>query len=78
MLQWNGIDWGGEKPFYEGSESLFVSEVHNVGEAGDVECPRIVRHPNSHQLFIRNLPYEAYKIEMKALFQSMCWVLLWS
>ncbi|KAL1779153.1 ras GTPase-activating protein-binding 1 [Sigmodon hispidus] len=61
---------GRRRPIYEGSESLFVFEVHKVGEPGDVKHQRMVRHPDSHQLFIRNLPHEADKSELKALFQN--------
>eukprot|EP00069_Balaena_mysticetus_P017198 bmy_10543T0 len=32
--------------------------VREAGEQGDVEPRRIVRHPDSHQLFIGNLPHE--------------------
>uniref|UniRef100_A0A8C5XQ42 Ras GTPase-activating protein-binding protein 1 n=1 Tax=Microcebus murinus TaxID=30608 RepID=A0A8C5XQ42_MICMU len=41
-----------------------------AGEQGDVEPRRIVRHPDSHQLFIGNLPHEVDKSELKDFFQS--------
>ena len=44
--------------------------VREAGEQGDVEPRRIVRHPDSHQLFIGNLPHEVDKSELKDFFQS--------
>lgn len=32
----------------------------------------MVRHPDSHQLFIGNLPHEVDKSELKDFFQSRC------
>ena len=44
--------------------------VREAGEQGDVEPRRIVRHPDSHQLFIGNLPHEVDKSELKDFFQN--------
>ncbi|KAK2502933.1 hypothetical protein MC885_011135 [Smutsia gigantea] len=44
--------------------------IREAGEPGDVEPRRIVRHPDSHQLFIGNLPHEVDKSELKDFFQS--------
>uniref|UniRef100_A0A8C2VPE1 GTPase activating protein (SH3 domain) binding protein 1 n=1 Tax=Chinchilla lanigera TaxID=34839 RepID=A0A8C2VPE1_CHILA len=44
--------------------------IHEAGEQGDVEPRRTVRHPDSHQLFIGNLPHEVYKSELQDFFQS--------
>ncbi|XP_059940230.1 ras GTPase-activating protein-binding protein 1-like [Mesoplodon densirostris] len=44
--------------------------VCEAGEQGDVEPQRIVRHPDSHQLFISNLPHEVDKSELKDFFQN--------
>ncbi|CAD7684681.1 unnamed protein product [Nyctereutes procyonoides] len=44
--------------------------IREAGEQGDVEPRRIVRHPDSHQLFIGNLPHEVDKSELKDCFQS--------
>lgn len=46
------------------------SSVREAGEQGDVEPRRIVRHPDSHQLFIGNLPHEVDKSELKDFFQN--------
>ncbi|XP_006864481.1 PREDICTED: ras GTPase-activating protein-binding protein 1-like [Chrysochloris asiatica] len=44
--------------------------IHEAGKQGDVEPRRIVRHPDSHQLFIGNLPHEVDKSELKDFFQN--------
>ncbi|KAF6280685.1 G3BP stress granule assembly factor 1 [Rhinolophus ferrumequinum] len=44
--------------------------IREAGEQGDVEPRRIVRHPDSHQLFIGNLPHEVDKSELKDFFQK--------
>ncbi|XP_023568867.1 ras GTPase-activating protein-binding protein 1 [Octodon degus] len=44
--------------------------IREAGEQGDVEPRRIVRHPDSHQLFIGNLPHEVDKSELKDFFQN--------
>ncbi|ELW64350.1 Ras GTPase-activating protein-binding protein 1 [Tupaia chinensis] len=44
--------------------------IRETGEQGDVEPRRIVRHPDSHQLFIGNLPHEVDKSELKDFFQN--------
>lgn len=46
------------------------------GEQGDVETRRIVRYPDSHQLFVGNLPHDVDKSELKDFFQSKLVVLL--
>lgn len=58
------------------SSSLFsvfvLSSVREAGEQGDMEPRRTVRHPDSHQLFIGNLPHDVDKSELKDFFQSRC------
>jgi hypothetical protein len=49
---------------------FFFFKVREAGEQGDVEPRRIVRYPDSHQLFIGNLPHEVDKSELKDFFQS--------
>ncbi|KAJ8788763.1 hypothetical protein J1605_005059 [Eschrichtius robustus] len=44
--------------------------VREAGEQGDAEPRRIGRHPDSHQLFIGNLPHEVEELELKDVFQS--------
>eukprot|EP00069_Balaena_mysticetus_P015421 bmy_09883T0 len=44
--------------------------VREAGEQGDAEPRGIVRHPDSHQLFIGNLPHEVEKLELKDVFQN--------
>ncbi|KAK2116627.1 Ras GTPase-activating protein-binding protein 1 [Saguinus oedipus] len=44
--------------------------IRDAGEQGDVEPRRMVRHPDSHQLFIGNLPHEVDKSELKDFFQN--------
>lgn len=46
------------------------------GEQGDVETRRIVRYPDSHQLFVGNLPHDVDKSELKDFFQSKLIALL--
>nr|XP_023959706.2 ras GTPase-activating protein-binding protein 1 [Chrysemys picta bellii] len=40
------------------------------GEQGDMETRRIVRYPDSHQLFVGNLPHDVDKTELKDFFQN--------
>lgn len=47
------------------------------GEQGDVETRRIVRYPDSHQLFVGNLPHDVDKSELKEFFQSKLAALLY-
>uniref|UniRef100_A0A2K5KCQ9 G3BP stress granule assembly factor 1 n=1 Tax=Colobus angolensis palliatus TaxID=336983 RepID=A0A2K5KCQ9_COLAP len=44
--------------------------IREAGEQGDIEPRRMVRHPDSHQLFIGNLPHEVDKSELKDFFQN--------
>ncbi|ERE76032.1 ras GTPase-activating protein-binding protein 1 [Cricetulus griseus] len=44
--------------------------IREAGEPGDVEPQRMVRHPDSHQVFIGNLPHEVDKSELKDFFQN--------
>nr|XP_048296557.1 LOW QUALITY PROTEIN: ras GTPase-activating protein-binding protein 1-like [Myodes glareolus] len=44
--------------------------IREAGEAGDVEPRRMMRHPDSHRLFIGNLPHELDKSELKDFFQN--------
>uniref|UniRef100_A0A8C3FZD5 Ras GTPase-activating protein-binding protein 1 n=1 Tax=Chrysemys picta bellii TaxID=8478 RepID=A0A8C3FZD5_CHRPI len=41
------------------------------GEQGDMETRRIVRYPDSHQLFVGNLPHDVDKTELKDFFQKL-------
>ncbi|KAM6471529.1 ras GTPase-activating protein-binding protein 1 isoform 1-T1 [Liasis olivaceus] len=41
------------------------------GEQGDMETRRIVRYPDSHQLFVGNLPHDVDKSELKDFFQKL-------
>ncbi|KAG8438895.1 hypothetical protein GDO86_005184 [Hymenochirus boettgeri] len=40
------------------------------GEQGELETRRINRYPDSHQLFVGNLPHDVDKIELKEFFQT--------
>ncbi|XP_075458249.1 ras GTPase-activating protein-binding protein 1 isoform X3 [Ascaphus truei] len=40
------------------------------GEPGELETRRINRYPDSHQLFVGNLPHDVDKIELKEFFQT--------
>ncbi|ERE87035.1 ras GTPase-activating protein-binding protein 1 [Cricetulus griseus] len=44
--------------------------IREAGEPGDVEPRRMVRHPDSHQLFLGSLPHEVDKSELKDFFQN--------
>uniref|UniRef100_A0A8C2MX16 Ras GTPase-activating protein-binding protein 1 n=1 Tax=Cricetulus griseus TaxID=10029 RepID=A0A8C2MX16_CRIGR len=44
--------------------------IREAGEPGDVEPRRMVRHPDSHQLFLGSLPHEVDKLELKDFFQN--------
>ena len=65
--EWDGYCRVSSFSFFAGFVS---SSVREAGEQGDVEPRRIVRHPDSHQLFIGNLPHEVDKSELKDFFQS--------
>ncbi|KAM3849056.1 ras GTPase-activating protein-binding protein 1 isoform 1-T1 [Vipera latastei] len=41
------------------------------GEQGDMETRRIVRYPDSQQLFVGNLPHDVDKSELKDFFQKL-------
>lgn len=41
------------------------------GEQGEMETRRIVRYPDSHQLFVGNLPHDVDKSELKEFFQNL-------
>lgn len=46
-------------------------------DSGDVDSRRIVRYPDSHQLFVGNLPHDIDENELKEFFKStslLCWV----
>lgn len=43
-----------------------------------METRRIVRYPDSHQLFVGNLPHDVDKSELKDFFQSKLVALLYS
>lgn len=49
-----------------------MSSVGGRGEteSGDVEGRRIVRYPDSHQLFVGNLPHDIDESELKDFFMS--------
>lgn len=40
-------------------------------ESGDMDSRRIVRYPDSHQLFVGNLPHDIDESELKDFFMSM-------
>ncbi|MGH0130277.1 UNVERIFIED_CONTAM: hypothetical protein FKN15_057037 [Acipenser sinensis] len=40
------------------------------GEQGEVEVRRVVRYPDSHQLFVGNLPHDVDKAELKEFFEG--------
>uniref|UniRef100_A0A2K5EU73 RRM domain-containing protein n=1 Tax=Aotus nancymaae TaxID=37293 RepID=A0A2K5EU73_AOTNA len=44
--------------------------IRDAGEQVDIEPRRMVRHPDSHQLFIGNLSHEVDKSELKDFFQN--------
>ncbi|XP_044517714.1 ras GTPase-activating protein-binding protein 1 isoform X1 [Gracilinanus agilis] len=46
--------------------------IREGGEQGDMDTRRIVRYPDSHQLFVGNLPHDVDKAELKDFFQSFC------
>lgn len=61
---------------------LFLNKLYfyvqvREGEQGDVETRRIVRYPDSHQLFVGNLPHDVDKSELKEFFQSKLATLLY-
>lgn len=39
-------------------------------ETGDIDNRRIVRYPDSHQLFVGNLPHDIDESELKDFFMS--------
>lgn len=41
-------------------------------ESGDMDSRRIVRYPDSHQLFVGNLPHDIDESELKEFFMSRC------
>lgn len=51
---------------------LFFCPVGGRGEAesGDVDNRRIVRYPDTHQLFVGNLPHDIDENELKDFFMS--------
>uniref|UniRef100_A0A2K6KF12 RRM domain-containing protein n=1 Tax=Rhinopithecus bieti TaxID=61621 RepID=A0A2K6KF12_RHIBE len=51
-------------------ESQGPRPICEAGEQGDIEPRRMVRHPDSHQLFIGNLPHKVDKSELKYFFQN--------
>uniref|UniRef100_A0A2K5N936 RRM domain-containing protein n=1 Tax=Cercocebus atys TaxID=9531 RepID=A0A2K5N936_CERAT len=51
-------------------ESQGPRPICEAGEQGDIEPRRMVRHPDSHQLFIGNLPHKVDKSELKDFFQN--------
>lgn len=55
---------------------MYFSVKVREGEQGDVETRRIVRYPDSHQLFVGNLPHDVDKSELKDFFQSKLVALL--
>lgn len=40
-------------------------------ESGDLDTRRIVRYPDSHQLFVGNLPHDIDENELKEFFMSV-------
>uniref|UniRef100_A0A2K6DWG8 NTF2 domain-containing protein n=1 Tax=Macaca nemestrina TaxID=9545 RepID=A0A2K6DWG8_MACNE len=51
-------------------ESQGPRAICEAGEQGDIEPRRMVRHPDSHQLFIGNLLHKVDKSELKDFFQN--------
>lgn len=45
-------------------------------ESGDMDSRRIVRYPDSHQLFVGNLPHDIDENELKEFFMSMLFFFL--
>lgn len=39
------------------------------GESGEAEVRRVVRYPDSHQLFVGNVPHDVDKAELKEFFE---------
>lgn len=57
--------------------TLLVLWISSVGgrsetESSDVEGRRILRYPDSHQLFVGNLPHDIDESELKDFFMSKC------
>uniref|UniRef100_F6Z1R2 NTF2 domain-containing protein n=1 Tax=Monodelphis domestica TaxID=13616 RepID=F6Z1R2_MONDO len=51
--------------------------IHEGGEQGDMDTRRIVRYPDSYQLFVGNLPHDVDKAELKDFFRSHGNVAAW-
>lgn len=48
-------------------------------ESSEMDSRRVVRYPDSHQLFVGNLPHDIDESELKDFFMStlFCWKKLW-
>lgn len=55
-----------------GLSCLLLCSVGGRGEteSGDMDGRRIVRYPDSHQLFVGNLPHDIDESELKDFFMS--------
>lgn len=49
---------------------LFLAGGRGDSESGDMDSRRIVRYPDSHQLFVGNLPHDIDESELKEFFMS--------
>ncbi|KAJ8410960.1 hypothetical protein AAFF_G00179950 [Aldrovandia affinis] len=52
------------------SQFSFMSKGRGESEAGDSDNRRMVRHPDSHQLFVGNLPHDIHETELKDFFMT--------
>ncbi|KAI1887629.1 hypothetical protein AGOR_G00192280 [Albula goreensis] len=52
------------------SQFSFMSKGRGESEAGDADSRRVVRHPDSHQLFVGNLPHDINEAELKDFFMT--------
>jgi len=53
-----------------GGKPYFSFKGRGDGEAGDQEVRRTVRYPDSHQLFVGNLPHDIDEVELKDFFMT--------
>uniref|UniRef100_A0A8C5EUM4 NTF2 domain-containing protein n=1 Tax=Gouania willdenowi TaxID=441366 RepID=A0A8C5EUM4_GOUWI len=53
-----------------GDSDAELDEGGRDGGPGDTDNRRIVRYPDSHQLFVRNLPHDTDESELKEIFMG--------
>ncbi|XP_028300569.1 ras GTPase-activating protein-binding protein 2-like isoform X3 [Gouania willdenowi] len=58
-----------EDEVFENSDAV-LDEGGRDGELGDTDYRRIVRHPDSHQLFVGNIPHDIDESELKEFFMT--------